>query len=239
MATIGDVARMAGVSTTLVSRYLNQVKGVGPASKERIESAIRELNYVPDESARMLVRKRGTAAMAETPNAAPAVPSVAMYCEDVDAQYVTSFYLGAKHVLWSESEESRRTLLLFLAMPAEFREADESAALEYIRRTCAGLLCVSSGTTPLAAALRELSLPVVHLMPAEGSKSFHRGSREFRTAEEEFEEASARAAETLLHEIAQDGRSVGELFLRSALTVTDDGSGERSPIGRTMQSHLL
>ena len=62
MATIGDVARLAGVSTTLVSRYLNGVKGVSPASKEKIESAIRELNYVPDESARMLVRRRGGAA---------------------------------------------------------------------------------------------------------------------------------------------------------------------------------
>jgi len=84
MATIGDVARKAGVSTTLVSRYLNGVKGVSPASKEKIESAIRELNYVPDESARMLVRRRGGGMPAEQPQKPQTAPAVAMVCEDVD-----------------------------------------------------------------------------------------------------------------------------------------------------------
>lgn len=58
MATMQDVARKAGVSVTLVSRYLNNVKGVGPESKEKIKKAIAELNYRPNALARSLVRKK-------------------------------------------------------------------------------------------------------------------------------------------------------------------------------------
>ena len=57
MATIKDVAKRAGLSTTLVSRYLNGQKGVSPASKEKIVEAIRELNYRPNGIARSLVRQ--------------------------------------------------------------------------------------------------------------------------------------------------------------------------------------
>jgi len=100
MATIGDVAKRAGVSTTLVSRYLNQVKGVSPASKEKIESAIRELNYVPDESARMLVRRRGGGTPSEAAAVQPTLPpAIALICKNVDFQLVSALYLGAKQAV--------------------------------------------------------------------------------------------------------------------------------------------
>lgn len=58
MATIKDVAERAGLSTTLVSRYLNERSGVSPASKERIRTAIKELNYRPNGLARSLVLQK-------------------------------------------------------------------------------------------------------------------------------------------------------------------------------------
>jgi len=58
MATIKDVAERAGLSTTLVSRYLNERSGVSPASKERIRNAIKELNYRPNGLARSLVLQK-------------------------------------------------------------------------------------------------------------------------------------------------------------------------------------
>ncbi|MBJ6359895.1 LacI family DNA-binding transcriptional regulator [Paenibacillus sp. GCM10012307] len=58
MATIKDVAERAGLSTTLVSRYLNQRSGVSPSSKERIRNAIKELNYRPNGIARSLVLQK-------------------------------------------------------------------------------------------------------------------------------------------------------------------------------------
>ena len=45
MATIKDVARMAGVSIATVSNYLNQTKPVSRESSEKIQKAVDALQY--------------------------------------------------------------------------------------------------------------------------------------------------------------------------------------------------
>ena len=55
-ATIKDVARHAGVSAMTVSRVLNAEPNVRPATRERVQLAIRDLNYRPNLSARNLAR---------------------------------------------------------------------------------------------------------------------------------------------------------------------------------------
>ena len=49
-----DVAKLAGVSRATVSAYLNQTRYVSPELSEKIEQAIKELNYKPDPFARAL-----------------------------------------------------------------------------------------------------------------------------------------------------------------------------------------
>ena len=56
--TIKDVARMANVSHTTVSRALNNKSRIRNETKERILSIAREINYRPDFIARSLVMKR-------------------------------------------------------------------------------------------------------------------------------------------------------------------------------------
>lgn len=58
VATIFDVARLAGVSHQTVSRVLNDLPNVRPATRERVEQAIRQLRYVPSQAARALVTRR-------------------------------------------------------------------------------------------------------------------------------------------------------------------------------------
>lgn len=53
-ATIRDVARLAGTSIASVSRSLNAANAVSPTLHSRIQSAIRDLNYVPHAGARAL-----------------------------------------------------------------------------------------------------------------------------------------------------------------------------------------
>ena len=53
-ATIHAVARVAGVSTATISRYLNGRGYVGAESARRIEEAIAAINYVPNSGARGL-----------------------------------------------------------------------------------------------------------------------------------------------------------------------------------------
>ncbi|MGC4174234.1 LacI family DNA-binding transcriptional regulator [Demequina sp.] len=57
-ANIFDVARLAGVSHQTVSRVLNGLPNVRPATKERVEQAIAQLRYSPSPAARALVTRR-------------------------------------------------------------------------------------------------------------------------------------------------------------------------------------
>ncbi|EDQ02163.1 LacI family DNA-binding transcriptional regulator [Shewanella benthica] len=54
MTTIRDVAKLAGVSTTTVSHVLNKTRFVSVEGKAKVESAVVELNYVPNTVARSL-----------------------------------------------------------------------------------------------------------------------------------------------------------------------------------------
>lgn len=56
--TIQDVARTAGVSVATVDRVLNHRPGVRGVTVNKVESAIRELNYQPDRIAARLARSR-------------------------------------------------------------------------------------------------------------------------------------------------------------------------------------
>jgi len=56
LPTIKDVAKLSGVSASLVSRYLNNdiTLSIKPETKERIIKAVKELNYKPNTIARAL-----------------------------------------------------------------------------------------------------------------------------------------------------------------------------------------
>ncbi|MFC3023555.1 HTH-type transcriptional repressor PurR [Vibrio zhugei] len=54
MATIKDVARLAGVSTTTVSHVINKTRFVAETTQERVLNAVKELNYAPSAVARSL-----------------------------------------------------------------------------------------------------------------------------------------------------------------------------------------
>lgn len=62
-ATIEEVAAVAGVSRSTVSRVVNGSTAVSPAALEAVHHAIAELNYVPNRAARSLA-SRATMALA-------------------------------------------------------------------------------------------------------------------------------------------------------------------------------
>jgi len=54
--TIDDVARQAGVSAMTVSRVMNRADGVRQGTREKVQKAVRALNYQPNRSARRLAK---------------------------------------------------------------------------------------------------------------------------------------------------------------------------------------
>ena len=52
MASIGDVAKLAGVSRSTVSLVCNNKGYVSDETRKKIEKAMKELNYIPSELGR-------------------------------------------------------------------------------------------------------------------------------------------------------------------------------------------
>jgi DNA-binding LacI/PurR family transcriptional regulator len=79
-ANILDVARLAGVSHQTVSRVLNDLPNVRPATRARVEQAIAQLRYSPSPAARALVTRRTRMIGLVTPVATDFGPSsIAMH----------------------------------------------------------------------------------------------------------------------------------------------------------------
>lgn len=58
MATLKDVATLAGVTVTTVSRMLNNKANVSEKTKKKIYDAMESLDYMPNELARSLITKK-------------------------------------------------------------------------------------------------------------------------------------------------------------------------------------
>ncbi|WP_200411640.1 LacI family DNA-binding transcriptional regulator [Virgibacillus salexigens] len=56
MANISEIARLAGVSVTTVSRVLNNYKYVSETKRSKVQKVIEELNYTPNKNAIDLIR---------------------------------------------------------------------------------------------------------------------------------------------------------------------------------------
>jgi len=57
MANLKDIAKMVGVNTSTVSRALNGRKGISEKKRNEILRVAKEINYIPDQTARALVGK--------------------------------------------------------------------------------------------------------------------------------------------------------------------------------------
>jgi len=72
-ATVYDVARRAGVSQTTVTHVLTGKRPVSEATRERVYTAISELDFRPNEMARALRRQRSHSVALVIPNIAHAI----------------------------------------------------------------------------------------------------------------------------------------------------------------------
>jgi len=83
MATVRDVAKLAGVSPITVSRVINNAGYISQETRGRVEEAIRQLGYVPNTLARSLrLRQTNTLALVLTDITNPFWTTVARSVED-------------------------------------------------------------------------------------------------------------------------------------------------------------
>ncbi|MCU1265462.1 MAG: Transcriptional regulator/sugar kinase [Acidobacteria bacterium] len=122
MPTLRDVARLAGFSTATVSHVINGSKGVKSDTRERVESAIAQLGFVPDAVGRSLARKRNAAALV--------LPRKAFVESDSDQSLDSSVSPASV-----SSIDSARTMLRIVHAAQPISRADLARRLKINRST--------------------------------------------------------------------------------------------------------
>jgi LacI family transcriptional regulator len=156
-ATIFDVAERAGVSIKTVSRVVNREPNVRDSTKERVQQAVAELRYQPDQSARNLASHRShlIGLVYDDPGA----------YDMISGGYILDLQQGALKAC----SESNSQLLIY---PCNFREKDVAVRLkELIGQTrLSGIILAAplSNMPNIVRAIDDTGTPFVSLSPGNG-----------------------------------------------------------------------
>lgn len=99
MSSMKDVAKLAGVSVSTVSRVINQNIPVDEETKRRVKEAIRKLNYKPNLLAKGLRLRSGRVIGLVVPDFVPlhAFANIIKYTEESALQHDFNLILGNNH----------------------------------------------------------------------------------------------------------------------------------------------
>lgn len=141
--TLHDVAKIAGVGTTTVSRVINGGQHVAPEMLARIQRVMDELGYQPNQAARSLKN-------AQSKTIGLIIPSI-----------VDPFFAEFAAVTESVAHEEDYVILLMTSQDKAQREMIDLQIIE--RHRVDGLLIAPprSGAKTLLEPLEKLSIPVV------------------------------------------------------------------------------
>ena len=147
MSTIHEVAKHAGVSTATVSRVLNANPKVDPELRRRVETAVKELRYIPNGSARSLVTKQ--------------TRQVALLISDITNPHFAEIARGAQDVL------DERGYQLVLANSDDDQGRELRSLRTLAQASADGLLIAPAmpagqGTAAHRAARRQLASELEH-----------------------------------------------------------------------------
>lgn len=159
-STIFDVAKSAGVSIKTVSRVVNHEPNVRQSTRDRVEQAIAELKYYPDQSARNLASHRShLIGLVYDDPAAYDLPS---------GGYILDLQQGALRAC-------RAALCELLIHPCDYRRKSVGAELKsLIQQTrLAGIIVAAplSNIAKIVRAIEATNTPLVRLSPGDHPKS--------------------------------------------------------------------
>ena len=155
LPTLEDVAKVAGVSRSTVSRVINDIRNVDPELQETVRSAIAQTGYVPNHAARSLVTKR--------------TGSVALVVSEAEHRTFDDPFLGRLFTdpffgrvlsgIFGELRPRRINLVLMLAET----DAARVQLIDYLRQGHVdGVILVSThADDPLPQLITESGLPAV------------------------------------------------------------------------------
>jgi len=141
-ATLGDVAKAAGVSIATASKALNGRDQVAPATRQRVMAAAKSLQFTPNEVARgLLAGKTGT---------------VGLLTSDLEGRFVIPILMGAEDAFGA----GEINVFLCDARGDVIREQHHLRAL--LTRRVDGIIVVGRQTDPRPSLGRDIPVPVVY-----------------------------------------------------------------------------
>lgn len=144
-ATIEEVAALAGVSRSTVSRVVNGSTAVSPSALRAVRDAIAELNYVPNGAARSLARRQAHAVAFVIP-------------EDTDRFFGDPFFASVVAGVHERMAQSDYVLNLIIAS-----DDPQDKATSYLRSgSVDGVIIASHHTSDTFVHRIAADLPVVY-----------------------------------------------------------------------------
>lgn len=142
--TIKDVAKMAEVSISTVSRVINDSKPVSPEARRRVLKAIDELGYKPNEIARSLVTKKSNV--------------MGIIVDDIGSSYVAQIIRGVEEVGRMYNYD-----LLLLSSYGD-KDSEHRFAQLLMQKQVAGIIVVSEILNmEIVEYLNKTKIPFVYL----------------------------------------------------------------------------
>lgn len=142
--TIKDVAKIAGVSISTVSRVMNKSKPVSPEAQRKVEDAINKLGFKPNELARSLVMRKSN--------------SIGILIKDIGIDYMAQMVRGA--------EEIGRMYQYDILLTSTYGELElEKKAVDFLsRKQVEGIIVVSEAIDPeIIVKIRDYKIPYMIL----------------------------------------------------------------------------
>src|SRR6476659_7204575 len=144
-SSIEDVAKLANVSISTVSRVVNRRALVNEETCKRVEAAIRELRYRPNAFARgLMLRKSGI---------------VGLVLPDLHGEFYSEIIRGANF----KAREMGHNLLLSSALPDDNAESWFSTIGQHTLLDGLALMVSDTMVTGIGSTLAQLHVPLVVL----------------------------------------------------------------------------
>ncbi|MWB98111.1 LacI family DNA-binding transcriptional regulator [Agromyces seonyuensis] len=140
-ATLGDVAKLAGVSIATASKAINGREDVAPGTRDRVVAAAAELAFSPNQLARSLIAGR--------------TGTVGLLTSDLEGRFVIPILMGAEDAFGA----GQVNVILCDARGDAIREQHHLKAL--LNRRVDGIIVVGRQTDP-RPSLGEQPVPVVY-----------------------------------------------------------------------------
>jgi LacI family transcriptional regulator len=146
-ASISDVARESGVSIFTVSAVINNKSHVGKILRQRVEDAIRKLNYRPNLIARSLIKQK--------------TQTIGMIVPDIANPFFPMVVRGA------EDAAQRHGYNLLLCNSDDIPDKEEKALELLLSKRVDGILLTKAAgdfRPPLRQMIKEVNIPFVLVM---------------------------------------------------------------------------